>query len=262
MPLPPDALDCLARRLLDAPAEELAATLYGVGWRSNVVRNENGVWRTRRLPLPRPLLDFLRDVLPGAIGHDGRSTRESRTAGWWLRTGTGWRPIGVEALAAEVGRAIRDPHDATLARRAAARLAAREVPSFDREDLANPLIRAVDDAAIRAAVVEALAVALDSFGRSFREALAALRDDERFRLPADAVDGIACNWLDAALADGRLSTPGGRLPVEDVRKALEADPVLPLQALFGALDRVLGPRARSSVSRFWRVPVESARAAA
>lgn len=243
--LDPEALRLLEYLTLHDDPRNLAASLYGPAWREAVAVTEGGGYRTKRDPLPAFLADFLAEALLGVVGHDGRSTREGRSLGWWMRYPSGsWRPASVEEIGTALTRLVvalqtraADQREAALRRfLAATDRAAKEAAKTD-----------ADAEALRVALLSGLAHAIASLGRTLSAAFTALRD--RLPLPEPVLREIAREWLETALDLGDLTPdPRGRIAVADVRDAYErtrtVEVCLPLQTLYRCLDAILGPRHR------------------
>lgn len=263
--LPPDARSLLDYLTLATPPEDLARSLYGPTWREAVRRTPFG-FRTVRDPLPGHLADFLADVLSGVIAHDGRSTRDGRTRGWWLRDAASgsWSSTTFDAVGLRLHRDVLDLLDRASAaldearakadaRKRAARPSEHEREEIDREETRGP--------ALRLAVLSGLSHAIASLGRNLAATLAGLRD--RLPLPIEARHTIAREWLYEALDLGDLDPRGDRLLTAEVREVWQEHEasgasVLPLQMLYRALDDLLGPRSRRVA---WTLPEVLAEAA-
>jgi hypothetical protein len=242
--LPPESRETLHARAFNVHPEALAASLYGPAWREAVHQTATGWWRTSRDPLPTFLADFLGDVLRDVVAHDGRSTRESRAGGWWRRSSSGvWSPTSVEGVAAMLHADLSEILAEALADAERVRAEARRAPD------GAPIHGQVRAASIRAAVLSGLSHVVASIGKHLSGALRILRERSALTMPADALRAVASSWLDDALDRGDLTPVRGRLLVADV-KALHDDQtrsgeaVLPLLALYRALDDLLGPRLR------------------
>lgn len=257
--LDPDALGVLRYTTLDVEPESLARSLYGPTWREALRLNDAG-WTTRRDPLPAFAADFLAEVLVGSVAHDGRSTREARSSGWWLRSASGeWRPASLDAIGRDLHRVVLSISTEATERRAAAEARLRDAKGSDHarkpgEARSLAFRRQVEEAetrarseSLRVAILSALSHLIASLGRNMAATFAALRD--RLPLPADALLVIAERWLDDALLVGDVTpSPAGRISVAEVRDAYErqarSGDALPLQTLYRSLDSLLGARIR------------------
>jgi len=238
---------------LDAdPGPALADRLYGPAWRDSVVQREGSRWHARRLPPPLLAADLLAPLLVGAVAHDGRSTRDGRGAGWWLREeGSGsWQEVDVDALA----DALRAPIAEAL-RQAQARAAevAQEVRRIERK--AAPArfedrSRALADARLSEALLAALhaLIASGSSGR-WGGVAGALRS--RLVLQAEDLSRIVLEWLqEVAPLEGW--DEGSRLSPAALWEAYEGDGGgLPRRTFLRALPALLGDLRKIRGDRFY-----------
>lgn len=259
--------DRLRPLVLDTSGEDLARLLYGPRWREAMRHRPDGVgWEARRGLLPGDLAKVLAPVLRGVLAHDGRSTHENRSGGWWLlRPPTGWEPWAPASVATLLHDAVDDVLTEVLTREEEARgdaeyaaiLARRERDVVNREtdpervrqhetQERDALARAREEN-FRAGLLNGLRVTAATSGRAFEVALWGLRGRDDFTLNQTSRNAIALDWLESKLDFGEVSPDASnRIAVADVRAAYDAHegPVLPLRSLYNALDALLGPRLR------------------
>lgn len=227
----------------------LAASLYGVTWRGESLRESEHGWSTRRLPHAHRAASLLEEALAGLVAHDGRSTRAGRGSGWWVfdPASGSWLESDVEAVAA----ALLPGLDAVTAS-ALAEVEEERAALGDRFSWESEALRL---ARLRVALLGALS-ALVAAGRSrgFGEVATALRS--RLRLADEDLAAIVTEWLrESVEVEGW--EPGERLSPPELRDvyAEHGLDALPPHLLRRGLTLALGRLEKSNGSRFWRLPV-------
>lgn len=238
---------------------DLAAALYGPSWRTSLLAGDGDVsfWRTRRLPPPLQVAPLLVPVLEGLAGHDGRSTRDGRGTGWWLRDDLGsWRESDSDGLGLEILPGLQA---LTVTAREHVEEASRALRALNRETVSparfDEARSRVSDARLRATLLEALSalVASGSSGR-WGAVVAALRSP--LRLPSDALAGIVLEAL-RDVADVEDWNEGDRLSPASIWEAVEESGgggLLPRRTFLRVLPALLGDLRMIGGHRFYVLP--------
>ena len=245
--------------LLDAPARELAAILYGPSWEDSLVETAQG-WRTRRLPKAIYLAPLIEPILAGRLAHDGRSHRETRSGGWWAHAADRWHPVSLHTIARALHEAVnpilveaRDRRD-----KAQAEWKGLTAGFSDAHLTFAQYRRPVRDADLRVALLGALGAFVDSDAeRTIGGVAAYLKDPERlpgFTLGDDAAEAVLRDHLDDVL-DVEDWAPGQRITSRELVEAFERRGcTLPSRVLLRVAPRLFGPRRVNQGFRYFEIP--------
>jgi hypothetical protein len=232
--------------------EQHAERIFGKAWREELRRTSTGAPRLG-YPKPQAVKRYLHPLLADAVCHDGRSTAEGRTTGWWVRTRDGWQPATTDDLIEplfDVAEAFylhaRALHDA--AKRA------DDEHNAGRPDHARRYTS--DDAALRLAVFSALMQMLNESGSRAHTILTALR--EPLRMTEEPLADAARAWMSDNIDAGLIVPADGtdRVTARDVNDALRFRASMPVTTLMRGLDLAYGKRRKSGHDRYWTVPAE------
>ena len=218
--------------LLDSPPQEAVAVLYGPSWRRFTSSDRLGFGWFRSYPPPVRLAPIFADLLRGRFFHDGRSARNDRGYGWWRRADDG---SFESALPTELSSELLFFFEDVTA-------AAERVSGKDERWRSNALGKAME------------LCGLGTASAFFNQALAALRADVSMRLPPEAVEAIAVEWMSFAV-DRFGWVPGSEVPAAVLMEAYKggASDALPHRVFIGGLWSAGLARRRAS-GVVYRVP--------
>jgi hypothetical protein len=239
--------------------DELLTRLYGPNHRAHVyeaIRAEALVgrrWVARGRLQALRAADFLGPMLVDRLAHDGRSRRQSRTSGWWVRRDGAWHPSTAHTAAAECLKVCDELLVLAQARRDTAR---REHTRATRSGGRNTetTYAEMDGSERMVAALDTLTNRAASGPEGFGGVLATIRGDDRLSLPEDALRDSLRSWL-ASTASRLGWPPGRRVEAARVWRAYAEDTPpevrLPKRVLYERIDAFLGDR----VDDAWRLPI-------
>ena len=239
-----DEVAALTHRVAFDPPRSIAEAFYGPVWRDSIIEPEYRAPRATRFPKAHDAAALLEPLIVGCVFFDDRSSRVSRTDGWWTHDGAGaWRKTSLSEITASLLGPARG-----LVRVAQERVAA--VPTRREGERA-------DGSPYVLACVSSLERMLASGDRCIAATAAVWRSDVRFRLPSAAARSIVLDWLGDSVVSGAWDEyPLLRVPPATVlRRYREDGGTLPTKAFFGALDDVIGAARKIGV-RFYELPAD------